>query len=122
MTTAVGGIITVRANGAPIRAKGSYTYNLGRPLREAVVGADGVHGYRETPQVAFIEGSTTDKGDLDLSALVGLTDATITLDLNNGKTIVLANAWFAGEGSATTEEGEVALRFEGVSAEELRAQ
>jgi hypothetical protein len=122
MTTAVGGIITVRANGAPIRAKGSFTYNLGRPMREAVVGADGVHGYRETPQVAFIEGTTTDKGDLDLSALVGLTDATVMLELANRKTVVLAGAWFAGEGSATTEEGEVAVRFEGVSAEELRAQ
>lgn len=122
MTNAVGGIITVRANGAQLRAKGSWTYNLGRPVRTAIVGADGVHGYREQPQVAFIEGPVTDRGDLDLTALVNMRDATITLDLANGKTVVLSQAWFAGEGSATTEEGEVSVRFEGVTGEELAAQ
>lgn len=122
MTQAVGGIITVRANGAQLRAKGSWSYNLGRPMREAIVGADGVHGYKETPRAAFVEGATTDRGDLDLSALQGLRDATVTLDLANGKTVVLSQAWFAGEGTATTEEGEVQVRFEGVQAEELAAQ
>jgi len=122
MTNAVGGYITVRANGAQLRAKGSWSYNLGRPVRTAVVGADGVHGYRESPQVAFIEGAITDRGDLDLTALVGMKDATITLDLANGKTFVLSQAWFSGEGTATTEEGEVAVRFEGQKGEELAAQ
>jgi len=121
MTNAVGGIITVRVNGAVLRAKGAWTYNLGRPMREAIVGSDGVHGYKEVPQVAYIEGTTTDRGDLDLTALVTLRDATVTLDLANGKAFVLAQAWFAGEGAASTEEGEVAVRFEGISAEELAA-
>ena len=116
---AVGGIIRVRANGQVIRAKGDFTYNLGLPMREAIVGADGVHGYREVPRVAYIEGATTDRGDLDLAALQQLQGATIELELANGKTVVLSKAYFAGEGNASTGEGEVAVRFEGERAEEL---
>ncbi|MEM9378415.1 MAG: phage tail tube protein [Planctomycetota bacterium] len=119
MTNAVGGILYLRLNGQQRRAKGNFTYNLGRPMREAVVGADAVHGYKETPQPAFIEGATTDTSDLVLEDLVQARDITVTLELPNGKTIALYEAWFAGEGSVTTEEGEVALRFEGVFAEEI---
>jgi len=42
----------------------------------------------------------------------------VTLQVANGKTIVLRNAWFAGEGTVQTEEGNIAVRFEGLSATE----
>jgi tail tube protein len=113
------GLLQVKVNGEIQEAKGAWTYNLGRPVREAIVGADGVHGYKETPQIAFIEGAITDRLSLDLAALVSIADATVTLDLANGKTILLSQAWFAGDGSATSEEGEIAVRFEGKDAEEL---
>jgi hypothetical protein len=117
----VAGLIQLQTNGEVLRAKGAFTYNLGKPMREAVVGSDGVHGYKETPQVAFIEGAITDAGDLDLAALATLRDATVNLKLGNGKMVVLNAAWFAGEGSGSTEEGEVAVRWEGSSAEEVSA-
>jgi hypothetical protein len=88
-------------------------------MREAIIGSDGVHGYRETPQVAFIEGALTDRGSLDLSALVRGRDQTVTLSLSNGKVIVLKDAWFAGEGTTSTEESEIAVRWEGAGAEEI---
>jgi len=115
-----GGIIFLQINGEIFDAKGNFTYNLGRPMREAIVGADTVHGYKETPQVAFIEGEITDRGTLDLNSLVMLTGATVTLELANGKVIVLRDAWFAGEGTGNTEEGNIAVRFEAQSAEEVR--
>ena len=115
----VGGIIQVQIQGEIFDAKGSFTYNLGRPMREAVVGADTVHGYKEMPQVAFIEGVITDRQTLDLDSLVRARDVTVTLQLANGKVIALRDAWFASEGSATTEEGEIAVRFEGKDAEEV---
>lgn len=114
-----GGLIQFNVNGVLQDAKGSFTYNLGRPMREAIVGADAVHGYVERPQVAFIEGEITDRGTLDLAALVGTTLATVTLELANGKVVALRDAWFAGEGTGNTEEGNVAVRFEGASAEEI---
>jgi hypothetical protein len=115
----VGGMIQVQVQGERYDAKGSFSYNLGSPMRETIVGADGIHGYKEMPQIAFIEGVVTDRQDLDLRALTTGTDITVNLQLANGKVISLRDAWFAGEGSASTEEGEINVRWEGKSAEEV---
>ena len=114
-----GGIIFLQIDGETLDAKGNFTYNLGRPMREAVVGHDNVHGYKEVPQVAFIEGEITDRGTLDLSGVLQADEVTVTLNLANGKTVVLRDAWFSGEGTGNTEEGNVAVRFEGRDAEEI---
>lgn len=106
------GIIYVKVDGKQYDAKGAYTYNLGKPKRDAIIGADGVHGYKETPQVAFIEGAVTDSDELDLATLVTADNVTVTLELNNGKIITLSRAWFAGDGTASTEEAEIPVRFE----------
>lgn len=116
----VGGIISVQINGEIYNAKGNWTYNLGRPKRESVVGSDALHGFKETPQVAFIEGEITDRSEMDLDKLVTAKDATITLQLANDKVIVLREGFFAGEGTGNTEEGNIQVRFEGASAEEVR--
>jgi hypothetical protein len=113
------GIIQVQIDGEVLDAKGSWSYNLGRPVREAIVGADVVHGYKETPQVAFIEGEITDRGTLDVAALSQITDATVTLSLANGKVVVLRNAWAAGEWTGNTEEANIPARFEASGAEEV---
>lgn len=120
MTKAVGGRIAVKYNGKMLRAKGSWTYNLGEDRKEGVVGSDGVHGFKTTPQVPFIEGEITDTADMNLSDLLKVTDATVTLELANGKVISLKDAWFASEGTGNTEEGNVGCRFEGLDAEEIR--
>lgn len=114
------GIVYLKVNGEIQDAKGNFNYNLGKPKREAIVGADTVHGYKETPQVAFIEGEITDRGTLDLEALVTMDDATITLELSNGKVVVLHQAWFAGEGTVGSEEANIAVRWEGKSGEEIK--
>lgn len=120
MTNVRGGIITVMADGDRVDVKGPWTYNLGRPMKEAIVGADGVHGYKTVPQVSFCEGPITDRRGLNLATdLLDKDDATIVLQLANGKSVVFRNAWFAGPGSVSTEEGEIAARFESLDAEEV---
>lgn len=114
-----GGIIFVKVNGQQLDAKGNFTYNLGVGIRETIVGSDAVHGYSEKPQAAFIEGEITDNSQLDLAALAKTDDATITLELANGKVVVLRNAWAAGEFTGNTDEGNIGVRFEGLSAEEI---
>ena len=115
----VGGIIELKVNGAVYAAKGSFSFNLGRPKRETVMGHDTIHGFKETPQPGFIEGNITDSSELSLEAVVKMQDATVTLTLANGKIIVLRDAVFTGEGTGTTEEGEFAVRWEG-KGEEVR--
>lgn len=115
----VAGIIELKVDGEIYLAKGNFTYNLGKPKREAIVGADTTHGYKETPQVAFVEGEITDRRDISLETLVALENVTVTLRLGNGKTISLSRAWYAGDGTGNTEEGNIGVRFEGMSGEEI---
>lgn len=116
----IGGIISFKVGGRQLNAKGNFTYNLGKEKREAVIGTDKVHGYKATPQPAFIEGEITDNVSLDLAALVETDGETVTLDLANGKSIVLRKAWYAGEGTGNTEEGNISVRFEAAEGEEIQ--
>lgn len=120
MSNRVGGLIALKIDGDLQKAKGAFTYNLGKPKRDAVIGADVVHGFKEAVQTPFIEGEITDHSNMSLEALLLTEDATITLELANGKVISLREAWYAGEGTGNTEEGNIAVRFEGISAEEIR--
>lgn len=116
------GTIHLKINGRLYSCKGgSFKYNLGMPKNEALLDASGQSiGYKATAQVPFIEGEIFDSSELDLKELFLLDDGTATLDLANGKTIILRNCWFAGTGETQTEEGNIQLRLEGRSAEELK--
>jgi len=113
------GLIQLQINGEIESAKGNFTYGLGAHRREAIIGSDGIHGYLERPQVGFIEGEITDRGDLDLRKIFEGKDVTVTLALANEKVVVLRDAWFAGEGVGNTNEANIAVRWEGASAEEV---
>jgi len=119
-STLRGGMLYLLKNGQRYDAKGDFTYNLGRPKKTAITGADGVHGFSTEAQVPHIEGAITDAKELDLAAFLDTVDATITLELQIGKVIVLRQAAYVGEGDVNPKEGEVSARFEGLSAEEIR--
>jgi hypothetical protein len=114
-----GGTISFVVDGTRYDAKGNFTFNLGYPKRESIVGADGVHGYKEVPQEAMIEGEITDSTAVVLSALVQLADSTVTLTLATGKVIQIAAAWYAGEGTGNTEEGNFPVKFVGKKGQEI---
>jgi len=116
----VGGILLLKLDGELFRAKGEFTYDIGAPKRDAVVGADEVHGFSEKPKVAFIEGALTDSSDLDLNTVLLFRDGTATLELANGKVIVIREAYYAGDGNVSSDEGEIPLRIEGIRGEEIR--
>ena len=107
MPRRIGGTIYLKIDGIQYLAKGNFTYNLGAEKREPVLGEDGVHGYKTTQQVARIEGEITDTSDLDLEKLVNMEGGTAVLELANGKTVSLPDAWYAGDGDAQTQEGNV---------------
>lgn len=117
----VGGIIEVFVSGVRRRAKGDFRYNLGQPKLTAVIGESGVDGFMSTPQVAFIEGEFTDETALDIAELVTIRNQTILLRKPNGKSVVLSDASFTGEGTASTREGNIGVRFEAAVGEEVAA-
>jgi hypothetical protein len=122
MGARVFGKIELKIDSQIYAAKGSFSYGLGKDEREAVVGSDGVHGYKLKPTIPFIEGEISDAADLSLDTLAAITDATVTLTLANGKVISLNNSWTVCKDglTASTEEGAIAVRFEGLKAEEIR--
>jgi hypothetical protein len=113
------GVHTLQVNGVTINVVGNWTYNLGVAQREGLTGPDGVHGYKETNVIPFIEGEIRDRAELDIAALASTTGATVTLALANGKIIVLREAWAAGEWTGNTEDANLPARFEGKSAQEI---
>ena len=119
----IGGRISVKIDGKVLRAKGEFTCSLGGPTRKAVMGSDSViHGFTEEYVPGYIEGEIVDAGEMALSSIVNATDSIVTVDLANGKTIVLRRAFSTNpEGLAlSTNEGSVKIRFKG-EAEELLA-
>jgi hypothetical protein len=119
MSKRVGGIIFFKIDGTQYRAKGEFTTDIGAPNREAVVGMDGPHGYKEEPKTPYIEGEITDTPNISLERLFNLTDVKVTLELANGKVHALEDAWYAGDGTLSTNEGNVPVRFEGMRGEEI---
>ncbi len=121
MAQRIGAILTLKIDGRNYKAKGNFTYNLGVPKREMVTGHDSVHGYKEIPQSSMIEGEITDQSNLSYKDLARVTDATVSLELSNGKLVVLREAVFTAEGTGNTEEGNLQVKFESEhEAEEIK--
>jgi hypothetical protein len=120
MARAIQRLISLTIGGEVYQAKGNFTYNGGGFTREAIMGADGVHGAKETPRVAFVEGEITDIGDVDVRSLAHARDVQVDLELANGKMFTLTDAWAAGDFTSNTEEGNIGVRFEAERGEEIQ--
>jgi hypothetical protein len=107
------GVKQLMIDGVVHLAKGGVTYSLGGDKKESVMGVDRRHGVKVTRIPAYLEVTITDAGDdTDLRALTSLEDSTVTVDLENGKTIKLGHANYCAEGKVTAEEGEIEAKFE----------
>lgn len=117
----VAGVLEFSANGKPFNIAGEFTYHLGTPKREIIVGPDRVHGYSEVPQAPFIKGESRDSYSVDAKNDVFLlTDATLVLKLANGKRLLFEEAVYTGSGEGSTGEGKLNLEFGAKSAEEIK--
>ncbi len=106
------GVRQVMIDGEVVLAKGGVSYSLGGEKYETVMGVDRFHGSKVTRVPAYIELTITDTDTFDLRKLTKLTDATVTADLENGKTIKFGHAVYAADGKVSVEEGEIEARFE----------
>ncbi len=101
-------------------AKGSWKIGIGGVKKKMIMGVDKAHGAKEELQVAYIEGVITDRGDFSIKDLQAF-EGTATCELRNGKSYVLVDAFYAGEGELDPIEGEIPARFEGVECREVLA-
>lgn len=117
----VGGIAYLKINGVQYKLRGNAEYSPTNRERESVAGQDGeIHGYIEKTMAPYINMDLTDQGGLSLQAIQDLTDTTITLQLNNGKTFQLTDAWCVPQMKNQTSDGTIGdVRFEGRFGKEI---
>ena len=116
----IGGFMQFAAGGRTLRAKGNFTFGLGQPKRSPVIDNSlQPAGFTEEGQSPFIEGTILDDGTVDLTALVGLNNTPVTLELATGKVLQGTGGYYSHEGTGSTENGEFPVRFDFQSLEEV---
>lgn len=117
--TAQAGIAYLSLDGKSIRLVGEASYKLASPKREVLVGMDGVHGYKETPDAGYIKFTGRDAKDVDIASINDATDSTVTVEMNNGKTIVGRNMWRNGDPvEAKVDDATFEVEFAGLDVTE----
>jgi hypothetical protein len=117
----IGGVAFLKVDGYQYMLRGDLAVSFDAFERKGIAGQDGVHGYTETPRVPYLSAKITDTGGLSLQALARVTDATVTVELANGKIYLLRNAWAAEARELNTQDGSLEVRFEGLAGEEILA-
>lgn len=115
----IAGTAFFKVDGVQYALQGNAQVNFSKVNREAMVGADGVHGYRETPMAPSIAITLTRTPEVSLATLARVTDSTITLDASDGKVYVLTEAFQSGELSYAVLDGTLPVTFTGRTIREL---
>lgn len=109
----IGGTAYVFVGGKQNAIGGSVTYGGFSSERESKVGLDHGVDYVEKPVAPWVEIESKDKAGVDLVALANMTDTNVTVELANGKTVILSNAHQINSGEVDAAEGMGKFRFEG---------
>lgn len=118
---AIGGTLTLKVNGEVQWATGDWEYTLGLPKRMPAMATFGLVGFTEEPTPATLKGKIYDRSGFDLAAMHKLKDATIQVDLANGKSIVFRNAFASGDWNVAAKAAEITCEFTAELAEEITA-
>lgn len=119
----LGGKFTISCDGIAYYASGVFKYGAGFDKREAVMHSAGFAGFKTTPVAPYISGELFDDDSISLSDIANMTNSTITLDLSNGKQIVLRGAYSTNDnGLEVDTDGKITIKFEGQSIEEVPVQ
>lgn len=122
MPSRIGGTLYYKVNGVQYPAKGKFKYSPFTSEKTGVAGQDGPHGYNEKPRYPTIEGSLSDLGTISVSQMQdSITGGIVTLELGNGKIVVLSDCWFEGTADVDTEEGEYPIKIGGTLVQEITA-
>ena len=118
----IAGRFTISCDGIGRYADGVFDYGGGFEKREEIMHSYGIVGYKSAPVAPFINGTLIDDGTFSLSDIAKMENSTITLDLANGKQIVLRNAFCTNdEGLKVNTDAKITVKFIGQSLEEVPA-
>ncbi|WP_374342574.1 phage tail tube protein [Azonexus sp.] len=103
--------------GRRLGSKEGAKLGFGNLERTAELGDAGVLGYKEKPTVPYVECTICHTADTSLRELADMVDVKISFDTDTRRSYVLWGAWCAK--ALEIDKGEVSLRFEGMSCEEV---
>ena len=116
---AIAGTAFIKVDSKQYSLGGSFSISPATRTREGVAGLSGTVGWTESPRVPFAEGDGLTPEGFSAKELEGIRNATVTIELVNGRTYVLTEAWQAGEITIDAAAGTVSLRFEGMDCVEM---
>jgi hypothetical protein len=117
-TNRIAGIAYLTVDGQSYMLSGALSYRVSGRTRETMIGQDGVHGYKETPQSGRISATLRDAGGLSIAQLNQMTNVTVVAELANGKIVVGRNMWAVDSQEGKADDGTVDVAWEGFSVEE----
>jgi hypothetical protein len=109
----IAGTAQVTTDGVTQQLEGGLKYSPATIKREALVGKDGFHGWKNTPVAAFIEMVLRDNGTLTIASFNAMTNSTIVATLANGKIVTGRNMGAVDVQESDTEDSKFTVRFEG---------
>ena len=115
----IAGTAYLKVDGQMYPLKGSLTVSISPVERNGIAGQDYVHGYQELPRVPYIEGDLSTVPGLSLEQLLTETDVTVVAQLANNMQYVLTSATCKGGFENNTRDGQVRVRWEGLTCEEM---
>src|SRR6516165_894504 len=115
MAQRIAGIAFLTVDGNQLALRGNFTVSPSAVERAMIAGQDGVHGYQELPRVPWIEGDLSTVPGLSLETLEAETNVTVVAQLANQTQYTLTGATCKAGFEANTRDGQVRVRWEGVT-------
>jgi len=119
MAQRIAGIAFLTVDGTQLALRGNFTVSPSPVERTMIAGQDSVHGYQELPRVPYIEGDLSTMPGEYLEDLLLQTDSTVVAQLANGMQYTLTGATCKGGFENNTRDGQVRVRWEGVTCQEV---
>jgi hypothetical protein len=109
----IAGTAQVTTDGVTQQLEGGLKYSTATVKREALMGKDGFHGWKEMPVAPFIEMVLRDAGDLTVADFNAMRNSTVSATLANGKIVTGRNMGAVDVQEVDTEDAKFTVRFEG---------
>lgn len=112
-TNRIAGTCYLSVDGVRVALQGEFSYRPASPTREAMMGMDGFHGYKEKPGQGQIKAKLRDSSGISVAALGQQTNVTVTAELANGKTVIGRNMFVTEPPMSDAEEAVIDITWEG---------
>ena len=108
------GITAFSVNGSVFNVI-EFSWDPGTVENETLTSLSGVDGYSQKPVAPYISGKFRDAQSVNVTAFTNLSNATVVVQLANGKQIVGHNLWYTGRPGVSGADAAFEFKFEGVA-------